>query len=347
MSEIQLKSISDLQNNYKKLADSHLQIRFADNPEFKREFVKTFSDLVFSQNDEMQEKLLSMKQNSLLNAVFKATEAGASFAKKEISLIPYEIFKKEVIRTLKGGVERKIATGKYDAIVIFDINFQKQQILKLQNCKRFFTAEVHDGVKVIEDLNTGNCIFDGENNALKPTVGYYACFITTEGEKYDMFMPNEEIVERAKFSPQFKKENYAKTSNNIHYEKIVVRNLMKEIPKISDELKSILSSDDAPIFEELSNFEVVDTKTGEISEREKVNELEEAKKRISSPGATPSKEPVKAKSEKSVAEVFFSDAEIVEDGEDPKEEKKKAGAKKTETTTKKSSKVDTGDEVFF
>lgn len=172
-------------------------------------------------------------------------------------------------------------------------------------------------------------------------------YLGIEKKTYDMFMPNEEIVERAKFSPQFKKENYAKTSNNIHYEKIVVRNLMKEIPKISDELKSILSSDDAPIFEELSNFEVVDTKTGEISEREKVNELEEAKKRISSPGATPSKEPVKAKSEKSVAEVFFSDAEIVEDGEDPKEEKKKAGAKKTGTTTKKSSKVDTGDEVFF
>jgi len=259
-----LKSVSDLQANYKKLAENHLLQRFSDNPEFQRNFLKTFSDLIFSQNDEMQEKLLKMKQNSLLNAVFKATEAGASFAKREVSLIPFEIFKKEI----KGGVEKKIATGEFDAVVIFDINFQKQQILKMPNCKKFFTAEVKTGVKVIEDLSIGNCIFEGVNDATKPTIGYYAVFITTEGIKYDKFMSNSEIIERAKFSPQFKKENYANTNNNIHYEKIVIRNLIKEIPQVSDELKSIISSDEIPF----SDYT-------EIKEP-KINQLEKAKKEL-------------------------------------------------------------------
>lgn len=245
MNELVLKSVSDLQANYKKLAENHLLQRFSDNPEFHKEFLKTFSDLVFSQNDEMQEMLLKMKQNSLLNAVYKATEAGASFAKKEVSLIPFEIFKKET----KNNVERKIATGEFDAVIIFDINFQKQQILKMPNCKKFFTAEVKQGVKVIEDLSTGNCVFEGVNDATKPTVGYYAVFITTDGIKYDKFMSNSEIIERAKFNRNFDKTKYTTTENNIHYEKIVVRNLIKEIPQVSDELKSIILSDEITFSE--------------------------------------------------------------------------------------------------
>ena len=35
----------------------------------------------------MLEKLSKTRQNTLMNAVFKATEAGASFAKKEVSFI--------------------------------------------------------------------------------------------------------------------------------------------------------------------------------------------------------------------------------------------------------------------
>ena len=58
-------------------------------------------------------------------------------------------------------------------------------------------------------------------------------------------MTTSEIVQRAKFSPQFKAENYKVANNNIHFEKVVVRNLMKEIPKISDELKSIMSVDES------------------------------------------------------------------------------------------------------
>ncbi len=259
-----LKSVSDLQANYKKLAENHLLQRFSDNPEFHKNFMKTFSDLIFSRDDEQLESLLKVTQNSLLDAVFKATEAGASFAKKEVSLLTYKVFKKET----KGGVERKTDTGKLDVVPIFDINFQKQQILKMPNCKKFFTAEVHDGVKVIEDLNTGNCVFEGVNDATKPTVGYYAVFITKEGIKYDKFMPNAVIIDRASFSPHYKSENYKNTTDNIHYEKIVVRNLIKEIPQVSDELKSIISSDEIPF----SDYT-------EIKEP-KINQLEKAKKEL-------------------------------------------------------------------
>ena len=75
-------------------------------------------------------------------------------------------------------------------MVIFDINFQKQQVLKLKNCKRFFTSEVHEGVEILENLETGNIEFEGKNDVTKPTIGYYAVFITTEGEIrpfYDYF----------------------------------------------------------------------------------------------------------------------------------------------------------------
>ena len=269
--DLQVNTVLGLQTNYKKLAENHLAERFSNNPEFKAEFIKTFSDLIFSQNDEMLEKLTKTRQNTLLNAIFKATEAGASFAKKEVSFIPYEIYKK----TTEKGVEKKVATGEFDAMVIFDINFEKQQILKLGNCKRFFTAEVHEGVKVTENLMTGTTDFEGENDITKPTVGYYACFITTEGERYDKFMTLSEIVERANFSPQFKSGNYKQTSNNVHYEKLVVRNLMKEIPKVSNELKSIMAVEDIQYHDYIEVNEPV-----QKIEEKKVSQLEQAKKDI-------------------------------------------------------------------
>jgi len=269
--EIALKTVTDLQANYRDAAKNYMQIRFADNPEFQKKFIKTFSDMVFSQSEEMLETLAKIKQNTLLNAVFVATEAGASFAKKEISLLPFQAFRK----IKENGVERKVATGEFDAVVIFDINFQKQQLLKLQNCKKFFTAEVHEGVKVIEDLETGNVAFSGENDITKPTIGYYAAFITDEGEKYDKFMTCAEIIERAKFSPHFKADNYKQTGNNIHFEKLVVRNLIKEIPKVSNELRSIIGHDEVGNTEFTDFVEVVDEETGEIT-----NKLEEAKKEL-------------------------------------------------------------------
>lgn len=247
----ELTKATELQTAFVTMAENHLKMRASDNPEFKKKFIKTFSDLIFSQNDEMLEKLSKTKPASLMNAVFRATEAGASFAKREVSFIPFEIFKKEK----KNGVESKIATGEYEALVIFDINFQKQQILNLENCKRFFTSEIYDGVKVLKSLDSGNYIFEGENNVVKQTVGYYACFLTTSGERYDLYMSCAEIVERAQFSPQFKADNYKNTKNSIHYEKIVVRNLMKEIPKISRELSSIIAYDES----HYTDYEVVES----------------------------------------------------------------------------------------
>ena len=262
MEALQIATGTDLQLNFKKMSESHLQMRFSDNPEFQKNFVKTFSDLIFSQNDEMLEKLAKTKPNSLLNAVFKATEVGASFAKKEVSFIPYEIYKKEI----KNGAEVKTKTGEYEALVIFDINFQKQQILRLPNCKRFFTAEVHEGVKVIKDLSSGLHVFVGDNDVTKQTVGYFAAFITTEGERYECYMSCAEIVDRAKFSPQYDERKYKQTNNSIHYEKIVVRNLIKEIPKLSTELKSIMSADEQFV---LTAYEDVTEQTSRIEEAKK------------------------------------------------------------------------------
>lgn len=291
--DLQVNTVLGLQTNYKQLAENHLAERFSNNPEFKAEFIKTFSDLIFSQNDEMLEKLVKTRQNTLLNAIFKATEVGASFAKKEVSFIPYEIFKK----TTEKGVEKKVATGEFDAMVIFDINFEKQQILKLPNCKRFFTAEVHEGVKITENLMTGTTDFEGENDITKPTIGYYACFITTEGEKYDKFMTLAQIVERASFSPQFKSSNYKQASNNVHYEKLVVRNLMKEIPKISNELKSIMAVEDVQYHDYIEVEEPV-----QKIEEKKVSKLEQAKKEIADlPSDYP--KPTKEKVDKSTGEV--------------------------------------------
>jgi recombinational DNA repair protein RecT len=263
----EIVKIDNLETNFVELSKKHLEMRAANNPEFQERFIKTLSDLIFSQDEEMLEKLQKTRPNSLLNAIFRATELGASFAKKEITFIPFAASKKET----KNGVEIKSSTGEYNAILIPDINFQKQLILKLQNCKHFFTCEVHDGVEVISNLSTGNYDFIGKNDVTKPTIGYYAKFTTTDNEVYDCFMSCGAIIERAKFSNQYKDDNYKETSNNIHFEKVVVRNLMKIIPKISVELQSTLSL-------EYSN-EIENTSYDDVTE--KVNKLEEAKKNIS------------------------------------------------------------------
>ena len=286
--ELAINSITDLQTNYKQIAETHLADRFSDNPEFKKQFLKTFSDLIFSQDEEKLEKLTKTRKNTLLNAVFVATEAGASFAKKEVSFIPYAVDKK----ITEKGVERKVATGEFDAKIIFDINFQKQQILQLKNCKKFFTAEVHESVKVIADLETGNTVFEGINDITKPTIGYYAMFITTEGERYDKFMTTAQIIERAKFSPQFKADKYKSTNNNIHYEKVVVRNLLKEIPKISENLKSIVAFDEVGDY---TDYIEVGGEHQEQIEAPKINNLDEAKKEMAK--EKPKPEPEKAEKE--------------------------------------------------
>ena len=76
-----------------------------------------------------------------------------------------------------------------------------------------------------------------------------------------------EIIDRAKFSPGFKPYDYKKTNNSIHFEKIVVRNLMKIIPKLSNELKSVLAWDESSEFtqyEDVTN----DGKALEVAKKE-------------------------------------------------------------------------------
>ena len=269
---------SDFQKTALSYVEPYLNARKSNSPEFKIEFEKILSDMVFSQSDDGLELLKKARPQSLLNAVFRASEIGASFAKKEISVLPFSANKKETVN----GVTTTKATGQYDLTVVIDINYQKQMILSMPNCKRFFTCEVHDGVQVISDLNTGLYIFEGINDVTKPTIGYYAVFITTENETYPLFMTNQEIIERAKMNPNFKAKNYEKTSSNIHFEKIVVRNLMKEIPKISKELRSVLAYDERVI--EDSECEI-------ISDDKKL--LEDAKKELAE-----KKEPVKVNNTK-------------------------------------------------
>ena len=164
--------------------------------------------------------------------------------------------------------------------MIIDIpTFSKTANSETSKLQRFFTAEVHEGVKVIENLKTGTTDFEGDNDVTKPTIGYYACFITTEGEKYDKFMTNSQIIDRAKFSPQYKAENYKNTTNNIHFEKVVVRNLLKEIPKVSDELRSIISVEEAAEYAEYVEVHEAIEEAPE-SQPKKVNRLEEAKKEL-------------------------------------------------------------------
>lgn len=262
--------LAPLQQNYTELSKHYLTFRSVNNPEFEAKYVKTFSDMLFSQTDDMLNKLSSIREQSLMNAVFRAAEIGASFAKKQISILPFEIKEK----TKVNGVEVERGTGKYDVTIVVDINYQKQLILAMPNCKKFFTAEVHEGVTVIEDLSTGNFVFEGVNHPTKNTIGYYACFLTTDGIMYDMFMPNAKIIERAAMNPHYKEKLYQNPNGNIHFEKIVVRNLMKIIPNIPGEIATILSSDDL-----FSDYETLSTKKLEGNKSE--NALEAAKREIS------------------------------------------------------------------
>jgi len=269
--EIQLQS--DFQKELVAISIPYLEVRGSNSPEFAIQFKKTLSDIVYSQSDEGLEALKKARPQSLLNAVFRACEVGASFAKKEISVLPFAIYTTEK----SGGTTSKRATGQNDLTIVVDINFQKQQILAMPNCKHFFVAEVHDGMEILHDLSTGNCIFDGKNDVTKPTIGYYSKFVSTDNEIYDLFMTCGEIIDRAKVNPGFKDGNYKNTAKSIHFEKIVVRNLMKIIPKVSNELRSVLAWDDT---HELTEY--VD-----VSEP-KVNALEAAKKELAEV-----KEPIK------------------------------------------------------
>lgn len=224
----------------------YLEVRGVNNPEFKIKFENILSDMVFSQTEDGLEKLKKARPQSLLNAVYRASEVNASFAKKQISVLPFSANK----TITEKGVTRTVATGQFDLTIVIDINYQKQMILAMPNCKKFFTGEVHKGVQVIKDLTTGLYIFEGTNYVTEPTIGYYACFLTKDDQVYPLFMTCKEIIERAKCNPSFKEKNYETTNNNIHFEKIVVRNLMKEIPQIPNELKSVLAFDEIPIFSE-------------------------------------------------------------------------------------------------
>ena len=296
----------ELQKNYSKIAEQYLEARLTNNEEFKAKFAQTFGDLIFSQTPEMLEKLARTTPNTLLNAVFLATEIGASFAKKEVYFVPFEV---------KGS-------GAYSAALIFDINFQRQLMLKMPHCKRFFTAEVHEGVNIVQDLTTGRLAFEGKNDVTKPTVGYYASFECDNGEVYDLFMSNEEIKSRAAFSPTYKPDNYKNPKSNIHYEKIVIRNLMKLIPKVSTELKNLIATEEV-----FSEYEDV---TEEVAPE--TNRLEEAKKQIAANGKV-AKEEEEAKAEQPASK--------------PEEKQEPEPSKKEKVVLKKATKETSKQEERF
>lgn len=264
---------SEFQNQFLSQVDTYLDDRKINSPEFKLNFEKVAADMIYSQTTDGLEAIKKARPLSLFNAIFIATEIGASFAKKEISVLPFAA----TVTTKVGDTTSKRATGENDLTVVVDINFQKQMILKMPNCKKFFSCEVKDGVQVYTDMSTGNCIFEGKGEFSKPTIGYYACFFAMDGEKYDLFMTCSEIVDRARMNKVgFKAGNYENTSKSIHYEKIVVRNLMKIIPREESKLDSILAYDEV---QELTPYEDV-TDGGKA--------LELAKKELA-----PKKEPVK------------------------------------------------------
>jgi len=284
---------SDFQNQFLTKVDLYLTDRKINSPEFKLLFEKVASDMIYSQSAEGLEAIKKARPLSLFNAIFVATEIGASFAKKEISVLPFAISEKRI----ENGNSIKKATGENDLTVVIDINFQKQMILKMPNCKRFFSCEVKSGIEVLTDMNTGNCIFEGKGDFTKPTIGYYACFIAKDGEKYDLFMTNAEIVDRARFNPGFKESNYKNTSKSIHYEKIVVRNLIKIIPREESKLSSIIA------YDENYNFEI--TPHEDVTNNDNKNALEAAKNELSEPQKVAESETKNEPSVKTDAQSFF------------------------------------------
>jgi hypothetical protein len=263
---------TDFQNQFLSQVDTYLTLRKINNPEFKLEFEKVTADMIFSQTLDGLEAIKKSRPLSLFNAVFVATEIGASFAKREISVLPFAAS----VTTKVGDTVSKKVTGENDLTVVVDINFQKQMILKMPNCEHFFSIPVHEGVQIYNDLTTGNCTFEGKNDVTKPTIGYYSKFIDKSGEVYDLFMSNAEIVDRARFNPGFKPKNYENTTMSIHYEKIIVRNLLKIIPREETKLSSILAWDENS---ELTPYELVDDdkKTLESAKKELAEKKEPAK----------------------------------------------------------------------
>lgn len=264
---------SEFQNQFLSQVDTYLDDRKINSPEFKLNFEKVAADMIYSQTTDGLEAIKKARPLSLFNAIFIATEIGASFAKKEISVLPFAA----VVTTKVGDTTSKKATGENDLTVVVDINFQKQMILKMPNCKKFFSCEVKEGVQVYTDMSTGNCIFEGKGEFSKPTIGYYACFFATDGEKYDLFMTCAEIVDRAKMNKiGFKSGNYENTSKSIHYEKIVVRNLLKIIPREESKLDSILAYDEV---QELTPYEDVTDggKALELAKKELAQKKESVK----------------------------------------------------------------------
>ena len=256
---------SEFQNQFLAQVDTYLSGRKINSPEFKTNFEKVAADMIYSQTEDGLAAIKKARPLALFNAIFIATEIGASFAKKEISVLPFAAS----ITTKVGDTVSKKNTGENDLTVVVDINFQKQMILKMPNCQRFYTAEVHEGMEVVSDLTTGNYCFDGKNDVTKPTIGYYACFLDKSGQIYDIFMTCSEIVERAKMNKVgFKEANYVKTSNSIHYEKIVVRNLLKVIPREESKLSSILAADEVSEYSEYEEVNDEPKKTLEQAKKE-------------------------------------------------------------------------------
>ena len=274
----ELVKLETLKDEFKGIAKLYLENLGDTSPESLKKFQDTLGDFAYYVTPENVENITKMRKANFLNAMYRVSKTGALFSQKQASLLPFEIKKKEK----RGDSIVEISTGEYDAVLVIDINYQKQMIQALPNCKKFFTGEVYEGVQPILNLTTGNYEFIGVNDCTKQTIGYYAAFITNDGVLYDCFMTNKEIITRAESNPKVKKENYKEVKGNIHMEKIVIRNLYKEIPKLNEALKAIDS---------LEAHEIEITEHEDVTDQPKVNALEEAKKEIAV-SATLTNEPV-------------------------------------------------------
>lgn len=109
MSEI--VKLENLQETFPQLQKNILSVALRIIPNFSANLCTDAPDLVYSQSDkEMLRKARKSAPEQFVERAFIATEIGASFAKKEISFIPYEIFKKETVN----GVETKKKTRNLD-----------------------------------------------------------------------------------------------------------------------------------------------------------------------------------------------------------------------------------------
>ncbi len=95
----------------------------------------------------------------------------------------------------------------------------------------------------------------------------------------------------------FKESNYKNTSKSIHYEKIVVRNLIKIIPRQESKLSSIIAYDE--------NYNLEITPHEDVTNNENENALEAAKKELSEPQKVVESETKNEQSVKTDAQSFF------------------------------------------